>query len=170
MRPSPQFLLIMPLFKDERSINSSERKIVRHNIFSINLAAFAFNVVQIAAFWVDVVQVQSWVEPALNRKAVKKQAVRVVLGLSIKRSERDSSSDGSTLLIIMPLFKDERSINSGKCKVIRRCLYRSSPPPFIDEPKILLAQHFLTVLRFKNKIFRIHLAALATIFTGRATF
>ncbi len=67
-----------------------------------------------------------------------------------------------THFLLSKFFKNQRSINSRKRKVVRRCLYRSSPPPFIDEPKILLTQYFLTVLRFKNNIFRIHLAAFAT--------
>ena len=86
-------LFVAPLLKNQRSVDSCKCKIVAHNILCIHLATFTTNIVQIATFRVNVIQVQCWMEPAYNRRTVKKQAVRVVLGSSIVGSERDLSSE-----------------------------------------------------------------------------
>ena len=57
-------LLFVPLLKNQRCIDSGKRKVVAHYVFRLDFAALDLDIVQIAAFRVNILQVQRRVEPA----------------------------------------------------------------------------------------------------------
>ena len=57
-------LLVIPLLENQRSINSTERKVVCHNVFGVDVAALAGDVVEWCTLWIDVYEVYVRMEPA----------------------------------------------------------------------------------------------------------
>src|SRR5215472_12300553 len=56
--------LVAPAFEDEARVDAAEREVVVHEVFHLELASFAGDVVQVRAGRIEVLQVDGGCEPA----------------------------------------------------------------------------------------------------------
>ena len=111
--------LFRPFLENQRSINSTKCEVICHNVFCVNVAAFASNVVEWSTLWIYIYKIYIWMEPAYNRRSVKKQAVRVALASSIKRRRASYACDGFILYYLSDHFlKIKEVLTPPKAKLL----------------------------------------------------